>query len=141
MDAIDHTIIDALRQNARLPISSLAAQLGMARTTIQTRLSRLESTGIIQGYAVRLGPEIEERQIKATVLLQLDPKAGAGVVARLKKIPNVEQAFTASGRFDLVLTVGANSTGALDEILDEIGDMQGVKSSESLIQLSTKIDR
>ena len=53
----------------------------------------------------------------------------------------VERAVTSSGRFDLVLQVSARSMPRLDEILDAIGGIKGVRSSESLIHLSTKIDR
>ena len=50
-------------------------------------------------------------------------------------------AHTTSGRFDLLLQVAAPSTAALDVVLDRIGLLTGVKSSESLIHLSTRIDR
>jgi len=39
------------------------------------------------------------------------------------------------------LQVSAPSTAQLDAVLDQMGEMTGVKSSESLIHLSTKIDR
>ena len=48
--------------------------------------------------------------------------------------------LTYEGRH-LLLQVAANSTAQLDAVLDQIGEMQGVKSSESLIHLSTKLDR
>ena len=41
----------------------------------------------------------------------------------------------------MLLRVSADTTAALDGVLDQIGDMPGVKSSESLIHLSTKIAR
>jgi DNA-binding Lrp family transcriptional regulator len=62
-------------------------------------------------------------------------------VARLKTIPEVERAYTTSGRVDLLLHVAAASTTILDSVLDQLGALTGVKSSESLIHLSTKIDR
>ena len=40
-----------------------------------------------------------------------------------------------------LLQVAAPNTSALDEVLDQIGAMTGVRSSESLIHLSTRIDR
>lgn len=53
----------------------------------------------------------------------------------------MERVFTTSGRFDLLLQVAAPNTAVLDSILDQIGAMTGIKSSESLIHLSTRIDR
>lgn len=137
----DQALIAALRANARATITELAAQLGAARTTVQARMDRLERQGIIAGYTIRLGEAAESTRIRATVLLQLDPRAGPAVVQRLRAIPQVERAVTSSGRFDLVLQLSAATTARLDELLDAIGALPGVKSSESLIHLSTRIDR
>jgi hypothetical protein len=49
--------------------------------------------------------------------------------------------FTTSGRFDLLLQIAASNTQVLDQVLDQIGALTGVKSSESLIHLSTRLDR
>jgi len=48
---------------------------------------------------------------------------------------------TTSGRFDLIVEVTARTTEELDDTLDRIIEAKGVRSSESLIQLSTKLDR
>ena len=56
-------------------------------------------------------------------------------------MPEVERAHTCSGRFDLILQLVATTPAALDEALDRIGAFDGVVSSESLIHLSTKLDR
>ena len=141
MDSIDNTLIRELTSDARTSVSTLARRLGLARTTVQARLERLERTGVIAGYTVKLGDATQLNRIKATVLVQYDPRSGPQVVQRLKKIPEVEVAHTASGRFDLVLQLATDSTARLDQVLDEIGAITGVRSSESLIHLSTKIDR
>lgn len=75
------------------------------------------------------------------MLIQFDPRTLPHVVQRLKAILEVEVAHTASGRFDLVLQLATPNTERLDKVLDEIGAIKGVLSSESLIHLSTKIDR
>ena len=63
------------------------------------------------------------------------------VLARLKSLPEVEQVHTTSGRFDLIATLTAQSTDALDAALDRITEARGVRGSESLIHLSTTLDR
>ena len=141
MDTIDKQLIAALAANARMPISTLAADLGLARTTVQAHIDRLERDGTIAGYTVRLTDAATAARIRATVLLQIDPQKQVSIIGRLKAISHVEEAFTASGRFDLVLQAVANTTAELDQILDQIGALDGVKSSESLIRLTTKINR
>lgn len=63
------------------------------------------------------------------------------MLTRLKSITEVERVHTTSGRVDFLLQIAAPSTTVLDNVLDQIGEMTGVKSSESLIHLSTKLDR
>jgi DNA-binding Lrp family transcriptional regulator len=79
--------------------------------------------------------------LRASVLVTIEPRAQAGILIRLKSIPEVERVFTTSGRFDLLMQIAAPNTRALDEVLDQIGGLTGVRSSESLIHLSTRIDR
>ena len=141
MDDLDEKMLAALREDARMSITTLAGRLDVARTTAQARLERLERTGVIAGYTVRMGDTTTNVRIRATVLLALDPRAGPLIVNRLRVMPQVEKAMTSSGRFDLILQVSAQTTAQLDAVLDEIGGFDGVRSSESLIHLSQKIDR
>ena len=41
----------------------------------------------------------------------------------------------------MLVVIAAQTTADLDPILDQIGSAKGVKSSESLIYLMTKLDR
>ncbi|MCV2865413.1 Lrp/AsnC family transcriptional regulator [Albidovulum sediminicola] len=141
MDELDKTILSQLGADARISVATLARKLKVARSTVQARLERLESTGVIAGYTVKLGEAARQDRIRATILLNIEPRAQAAVLSRLKTIPEVERAHTTSGRVDLLLHVAAASTTILDNVLDQIGALTGVKSSESLIHLSTKIDR
>lgn len=141
MDDLDHTLLTLLKENARMSTADLARRAGVARTTVQARIERMENNGVIAGYTVRPGPALHKGQIRATVLVQLEPRATPAVLDRLKHMAEVDCAHTASGRFDLVLQLSASTTDALDRALDIIGEIRGVKGSESLIHLSTRIDR
>ena len=140
LDETDRALISALSENARAPVVTLARKLGLARTTVQARLDRLEETGAIAGYTLRLG-EVVRPRIRATVLVSIELRAGPSVLQRLKTLPAVETVHTCSGRVDLIVIVAANSTAELDQTLDLIGETRGVKGSESLIHLATKLDR
>lgn len=141
MDDMDRTILGLLSADARMSVATLARKLKVARSTVQARLERLESTGVIAGYTLKLGEAARAARIRATILLTIEPRSQAAILTRLKTVSEVEVAHTTSGRFDLLLQVAASSTTALDDVLDRIGAMTGVKSSESLIHLSTKVDR
>ncbi|EAQ23961.1 Lrp/AsnC family transcriptional regulator [Roseovarius sp. 217] len=140
IDETDHALIALLQENARLPVATLARKLGLARTTVQARLDRLETSGVITGYSLRLSAETRPA-LRATALVSIEPRSGPTVLARLKSLPQVRRVHTTSGRFDLIVMIEAETTEALDETLDRIGEAKGVRSSESLIHLSTKLDR
>ena len=74
-------------------------------------------------------------------MVNIEPRAQAAILTRLRSLPEVERIHTTSGRVDLLLQLAAVSTSQLDDVLDQIGGLTGVKSSESLIHLSTKLDR
>ncbi len=141
MDDLDRAILGLLGADARISLATLARRLKVARSTIQARLERLETTGIIAGYTVKLGEAARQGRLRATVLLMIEPRSQAAILTRLRAIPEVERVNTTSGRIDLLLQIAAPSTAVLDVILDQIGEMPGVKSSESLIHLTTKLDR
>ena len=141
IDSTDRQLLTHLGANARLPVAKLAQKMGLARTTVQARLDRLERTGVIAGYTVRFSEDTQRGIIRATVLIHITPAAQTTVLNQLRRLPVVERVHTTAGRFDLACTLRSGSTGELDETLDKIGEIEGVLAMESLIHLSTRIDR
>ncbi len=140
-DATDRAILSLLAGNARMPVARLAQRLGLARTTVQARLDRLERSGVIAGYALRLSDAARAQSIHATVLIQMQPARQAAVLTQLRALPEIELAHTTSGRFDMACRLRASSTSDLDRVLDRIGEIDGVNAMETLVHLSTRIDR
>ena len=141
MDDLDQKLLAALASDSSTSTSRLARRFKVARSTVQARIERMEGNGTIAGYTVKLGNVAIARRIKATVLVNVEPREQAGVIQRLRAMPEVEIVHTTMGHFDLILQVAADTTAALDEVLDRIGLIQGLKDSESLIHLATKFDR
>jgi DNA-binding Lrp family transcriptional regulator len=141
LDDTDHALLRFLRRDARAPTSELARRLGLARTTVQARIERLERTGVIAGYTILTGEAYDPSVIRATVLIQVEPRQTAAVVAALGRMREVEGLFTTAGRFDMAIQLAASGTPALDAALDRIGELDGVRGMESLIHLTAKIDR
>lgn len=139
-DETDRALLALLGENARASVAMLARRLNLARTTVQARIERLESRGVIAGYTLRLGQPLRA-SIRATVLISIEPRSQPGVLDRLRALPVVEQVHTTTGRFDLIATLTAPTTEALDATLDSIAEAKGVRGSESLIHLTTKLDR
>lgn len=137
----DQALISLLRENARASTAELARKLGVSRTTVQSRIDRLEARGVIAGYGVRLSPDYEQGLVRAHVLLTVTPKLADTVVRSLKALPAVRALHSVSGSFDMIVVVESLSIADLDGLLDRIGAMEGVERTLSSIILSTRIDR
>ncbi len=137
----DRRLIKALRLNARQTISELSRELDLSRTTVQKRLAQLEESGIIAGYNLKLGDAYQSRTFQAYVNLVVDPHLGSQVVSALEGMSELEALHTVSGKIDLVAIIRVNAPAELDSVLDRIGEMDGVRDTDSAIVLSTKFDR
>ena len=141
MDDLDRRLLDALRDDARAPTAQLARRLGLSRTTVQSRLERLEQSGVITGYTVRLSDAHERGQIHAYVMMTVSHKQSAAVVGAIKRMSAVRLLQSVSGPFDLIAEGVAPSVAEMDTLIDALGALTGVERTTSSIVLSTKIDR
>jgi DNA-binding Lrp family transcriptional regulator len=66
VDTTDHKLLSLLRENARMPVATMAKVLGVSRGTVQNRLARLEKDGTVLGYTVRLKASAEDQRIRPT---------------------------------------------------------------------------
>jgi DNA-binding Lrp family transcriptional regulator len=141
MNADDGPLLALLRENARMSTAALARRLGVARSTVQSRLERLERTGAIRGYTVELGPALRARLVQAHAMISVDPPQQSAVERKLRSMPAVTTLLTVSGAYDLIAMLGAESTEALDAALDELRACPGVKSTTTSIVLSRRFER
>jgi len=137
----DSKLIDLLRANAREPTASLARKLGLARSTVQERIARLERDGTIKGYTVRVADDVEANRLRAVVMISTDPKQADRVSVELKKMPEVRSLAAVSGSYDLVAQVETDTPARIDALLDRIGRAPGVARTVSSIILSEKFAR
>jgi DNA-binding Lrp family transcriptional regulator len=137
----DEELLGFLRVNAREPVAALARKLGVSRTTVQDRLKRLEDSGIIAGYAVKLGAAAKVPGMSAMITLGIEPRQQIDVAKTIGTYPQVETLHTVSGKFDLVAVVKTATSEDMDRLIDKIGMLKGVTDIETAVILSTKLDR
>jgi DNA-binding Lrp family transcriptional regulator len=137
----DSKLLDLLRANAREPAASLARKLGIARSTLQERIARLEREGVIKGYTVRLSDEAASKNLRAVAMIVADARQADRVTAELKKIPEVRSLAAVSGAHDMMAVVEADTAARMDAVLDRIGKANGVARTVSSIVLSEKFSR
>ena len=140
-DPTDRALLALLRENARAPTAELARKLKLSRTTVQSRMERLQRQRVIAGYTIVVPDEVEASLVRAHVLITLVPKQSGAIEQALRKIPEVRVLHSVSGPFDLIAIVAATSIGELDALIDRIGALDGVERTTSAIVLSTRIER
>jgi DNA-binding Lrp family transcriptional regulator len=141
LDDIDRNLVALLQMNARESVANLARQLGVARTTVIARIARLEKNNVIAGYGVRLGQDVLDASIQAYVGIKLMPKYGRDLQKRFARMPEIQLLCAVSGEFDYVAWLRADSPDRLNDLLDEIGALEGVERTTTSIILARKIDR
>ena len=141
MDDLDKRLLALLRADARTPVSALARELGIARSTVQSRLRRLAQEKVIAGYTLQYGSDYERSLISAHVQIKVAQKLTASVYVALKNVPQIDALYTISGDYDLIAVVSALSTVELNVLLDRIADMPGIERTNSSVILETAFSR
>jgi DNA-binding Lrp family transcriptional regulator len=141
IDAIDEKLIAALRDNGRASTADLARRVGRSRTTVQSRIERLERDGVIVGYTARLAPDHAHGAVRVHVMLKIGPKEARAVEAGLRAIPEVRLLHSVSGDFDMIAVAATATVAQMDAVIDRIGQLPGVERTTSSIILSTKFER
>jgi DNA-binding Lrp family transcriptional regulator len=141
MDIIDEKLLLALREDGRASTAKLARLVGRSRTSVQSRIERLQKQGVIVGFGVLLAPEHGLGAVRAHVMIKVGPKEARAVTAALRSIPQVRVLHSVSGDVDLIAVAAAASVAEMDEVIDRVGALDGVERTNSFIILSTKIER
>ncbi len=137
VDTLDQRLIALLRADGRAPISQIAAALHVSRGTAQNRLDRLIEAGVILGFTVRVRQDIDEHLIRALMTIQLAGKTTTAVIARLRGIPEIRALHTTNGTWDLIAEIGVDTLPDLDRALGTIRAIDGIRSSETSILLTS----
>jgi len=72
LDELDQALLALLRADARMSVADLAKQLDVSRATIGNRIKRLEQSGVIVGYTVRLRPDAVPQEIRAWMSIAVE---------------------------------------------------------------------
>ncbi|OWQ49113.1 Lrp/AsnC family transcriptional regulator [Roseateles sp. L2-2] len=137
MDTLDHQLIALLRQDARASIATLAHKLKVSRGTVTNRLTRLEDSGQIVGYTVKLRADVAQPHITAWMSIAVEGNRTREVVGILLGEPGVAGLFDTNGRWDLLAELRADSLNELAEILERVRLIKGIGATETSIHLQT----
>lgn len=138
MDKTDERLIAALRRNARAALSDLAIELGLSRTTVRSRLEKLQSDGTILGFSVVLREDTLRDPVRGLMMLGIEGRGTDRIVRQLQGLSEVRAVHSTNGRWDLIVELGTETLEALDGSLSKIRRFDGVATSETSLLLSTR---
>ena len=137
VDDKDREILRILRDDARISGKSLAAKVGLARSSLRERVARLEKAGVIRGYRA----EISDASLAAVacLLVKLKQTPSPQVVLRLKRLPEVKRCLSLAGEIDLLVDIAAESLSRLNQIRDDISNFPEVAETTTAVVLRQEI--
>jgi Lrp/AsnC family transcriptional regulator, leucine-responsive regulatory protein len=135
LDKFDRAILRALQRNARASLQEVSDEVGLTTSPCWTRIKRLEASGVIEGYTVKVNAEKVGRPEQLIVQLTLNKHTDAAMAEfarHLEAIPEVIDAYLVSGDYDYVLRLSVRDTRDYERLLREkLYKIPGVRHSKS----------
>ncbi len=132
LDETDRAIITVLLEDGRISVRALADQVHISRANAYTRLSRLESEGVIDGFAARLNPQRAGLGTSAYILLRVEQNAWRSVSRHLAEIPYIDHFALVGGDFDVLVLARTPDNDVLRQVvLEHIQEVPEVRSTRT----------
>ncbi len=139
MDAVDRTLVEALRANGRVTYAELARLVGLSGPTVTDRINRLEQAGVITGYRAVIDPSTVGLGVTALIGVLLSDAADLDDVGRrLRDVPEIEDCWFVAGEESYLLKVRAADPAGLEKIIGKLNRIRGVARTRTTVALSTK---
>ncbi|MEV5604596.1 Lrp/AsnC family transcriptional regulator [Streptomyces sp. NPDC052299] len=139
LDRLDGRMLHLLRERPRAGLLEVARQLGVARGTLQARLDRLTASGVVTGY----GPDIDVaalgHAVQAFTTFEVDQPARETIAARLRAVPQILEAHVVTGSGDIWCRIAGTSNQHVQQVIDHVLEVPGVRRSATVIALSAVI--
>jgi DNA-binding Lrp family transcriptional regulator len=141
VDATDARLLLALAEDPRASVMALSQRLGLARNTVQSRLTRLETNGVLAPLDRRVRPEALGYRLSAYVSVQVAQRGLADVSGALAQIPEVLEVTGLSGVADLLVHVAAKDADDLWRLTEQVLAIPGVQRIDTALAMRRFVDR
>ncbi|MFV0373421.1 Lrp/AsnC family transcriptional regulator [Microbacterium sp.] len=133
-DAVDQRIVAAVSRDARATLAELSAEVGLSLSAVQSRLRRLEKSGVIAGYRAVLDPEAVGRPLSAFVeITPLDPAQPDNAPELLAHLDAIEACHSVAGAAAYMLFVRVGSPRALEDLIRDIRTAASVSTRTTVV--------
>ncbi len=143
MDDLDRTLLELFTADPRIGVLAASRRLKVARGTVQARLDKLTSSGVILGWGPALDPAAMGHPVTAFLTLEIrqDPDFGGHdtIGLALSRVTEVLEACTITGPGDMWCRVVARSNTDLQRVIDSVLSIPGIVRSSTVIALATQV--
>lgn len=143
LDELDVQILQKLGKNARRSFLGVARELKISGATVHERIEKLKESGVLEGFCIRVNPKKTGRLVTAFVgLITSQNKGLRQLIEEVRRIKEIEEAYTVTGKYDFLLKLRATDIDELQTLLtDRISCIPGVIRHETMIAMTTILDR
>lgn len=138
-DRYDRILLEALQVDGRASNVELSDKASLSAPQCHRRVRRLESEGIIRGYAAQVTPASLGLDVMAFVSLSIDReqvRKARDLEKVIRQFPEILECYTISGDFDYLLKVVATDLKSFSNFLtDRLMQVPGVAGVRSTICL------
>jgi Lrp/AsnC family leucine-responsive transcriptional regulator len=138
----DARILEILQRDGRRPYAEVGAAVGISGPSAYERIKKLESRGIIRGYAAQIDPRRVGLGILAfTWITQAPGTMAADLTGDFAQIPEIEECHHIAGEADYLLKIRARDTPDLERVLHSVQTTRHVFTTETDVVFSTAFER
>ena len=137
LDEIDKKILKKLQEDARISFKEIAKEVGTSEATVFVRVKKLQKSGVIKGFRAILNHQSVGKQVTAFALVKAEPKSYPKMLAQLMNLEDICEIHDVTGAYYSILKMRTTSSEQLAEILDKIGEIEGIAGTETVIVLRT----
>jgi DNA-binding Lrp family transcriptional regulator len=139
VDRVDAAILDLFALEPRIGVLEASRRLRLARGTVQARLDKLASRGIVTGWGPQVDTSALGFPVTAFVTLEIAQSGHDAIGTRLASIPEVLEVHTITGNGDLLCRVVARSNADLQRVIDQVVATEGIGRTSTVIALATQV--
>ncbi len=137
MEDTDRRILELLAADGRMSFTDLGKETGLSTSAVHHRVKRLESRGLIKGYAATVDHDELGLPVTAFISIRpIDPSQPDDSPDRLQDIDEIESCWSVAGEESYILKVRVAAPVALEDLLARIRAAANV-STRTTIVLST----
>ena len=129
MDEIDWSIVNILKENSRTTNSNIGRKLNISEGTVRKRIKNMLKSGVIKKFTVI----VKNNGIEGMILLTIDSKKAKHVSDIITK--KFDEVYEFTGKYDIALQVSCSSLVELNNVVDELRSIDGIKETNTLIRL------